>query len=725
MENKNICEKLFWSVFRNKYLNKLIFKRSDFKLNVFTYYEMNSVEWMITNKHFSLLREKVMRNDRNLKILFFTLSDPIFELFKDDYEFYNNLFKNYQDNRYISDLTLSDLENFSQKNDNVALLQMLIEKSKDYINLEKFYKFICSGAINSSTYLYNNYFKDCLINDQPQSTNKLWNEAIGYNINLIPKLHYGKRDFCINENYNKKVEFYLNIISKSIPPFSKHLNITPEVKLQMTHMGNPIIFDLSIHELKLNQLIINCKTMSLLLSSSANGQPEFNYSKNDIIEMEELKQLENQFTNSELNCNVSSFSYKNEKVKRLFKMMLPFCGNMQYDHIRIGEILENNSVLFYQMKYYGEVNDVSKKEFLTSSFGYYDRYLKRYFYIQNYMYTCPLKYCLNDRTDRVIPFFKDAIKDILDTSIESNLKIDRKTLIDFAIFLNDFEILQMVYNQLYNTKKRNKKNVGDDELILHENCYNDELDTRIFDFIIYKIPEKARLNILNDIEDYHNLANYFKNSYPKDYKKSILHYKFHFYTNRKCRYIPDYTTNKFMLENHKDFVGNLNQVQIRLDHLIYYHVFHDFKIKPFLTNTNSKGVKVDIKHSPYTLNQGCVTSQLNWVMNNRSQDIKDGTLKISHDEILLAQYLRNNIEETIINDINNSYYQEDSVDPTILELLLDEISDRGDIITIQFLIDQFKNNQLFFDYIIGYSKSSASSQFVNQIDFYNYLNNKY
>ncbi|KAM9961771.1 hypothetical protein ACTFIR_004632 [Dictyostelium discoideum] len=661
MENKNISEKLFWSVFRNKYLNKLIFKRSEFKLNVFTYYEMNSVEWMIT-KHFSLLREKVMRNDRNLKIRFFTLSDPIFELFKDDYEFYNNLFKNYQDNRYISDLTLSDLENFSQK--------MII------------------GAINSSTYLYNNYFKDCLINDQPQSTNKLWNEAIGYNINLIPKIHYGKRDFCINENYNKKVEFYLNIISKSIPPFSKHLNITPEVKLQMTHMGNPIIFDLSIHELKLNQLIINCKTMSLLLSS----------------------QLENQFTNSELNSNVSSFSYKNEKVKRLFKMMLPFCVNMQYDHIRIGEIPEANSVLFYQMKYYGEFNDVSKKEFLTSSFGHYDRYLKRYFYIQNY-YTCPLKYCLNDRTDRVIPFFKDAIKDILDTSIESNLKIDRKTLIDFAMFINDFEILQMVYNQLYNTKKLNKKNVGDDELILHENCYNDELDTRIFDFIIYKIPEKARLNILNDIEDY--------------YKKSILHYKFHFDTNRKCKYIPDYTTNKFMLENHKDFVGNLNQVQIRLGHLIYYHVFHDFKIKQFLTNTNSKGVKVDIKHSPYTLNQGCVTSQLNWVMNNRSQDIKDGTLKISHDEILLAQYLRNNIEETIINDINNSYYQQDSVDPTILELLLDEISDRGDIITIQFLIDQFKNNQLFFDYIIGYSKSSTSSQFVNQIDFYNYLNNKY
>lgn len=65
----------------------------------------------------------------------------------------------------------------------------------------------------------------------------------------------------------------------------------------MTHLGNPIIFDLSIHKLNLIQLIINCKTMSLL--SSPTEQPEFNYSKNDIIEMEELKQLENQFTNSE------------------------------------------------------------------------------------------------------------------------------------------------------------------------------------------------------------------------------------------------------------------------------------------------------------------------------------------------------------------------------------------------------------------------------------------
>lgn len=101
-------------------------------------------------------------------------------MFKDDNEFYYNLFKNYKDNQYISNLTLSDLEKFSQKNDNVALLQILLEKSKDYINLKKFYKFVCSGAINSSTYLYNNYFKDYFINNQPQLTNKLRYEAIGY-----------------------------------------------------------------------------------------------------------------------------------------------------------------------------------------------------------------------------------------------------------------------------------------------------------------------------------------------------------------------------------------------------------------------------------------------------------------------------------------------------------------------------------------------------------------
>ncbi|EAL72152.1 hypothetical protein DDB_G0269604 [Dictyostelium discoideum AX4] len=67
-------------------------------------------------------------------------------------------------------------------------------------------------------------------------------------------------------------------------------------------------------------------------------------------------------------------------------MMLPFCGNMQYDHTRMGEIPESNSVLFYQMKYYGEINDVSKKENLTSSFGYYDRYFKKIFLFSKLLY---------------------------------------------------------------------------------------------------------------------------------------------------------------------------------------------------------------------------------------------------------------------------------------------------------------------------------------------------
>ncbi|KAN0000085.1 hypothetical protein ACTFIZ_008544 [Dictyostelium cf. discoideum] len=719
MENQNIGEKLFWSVFRNKYLNKIIFKRSDFKLNSYTFYEINNVEWIISNKHFSLLREKVMRNDRNLNFRFIDLSDPIFAFFKDDYEFYYNLFKNYGNNEYISKLTLSDLEFYSQINDNVALLKILIDKSKDYINLKLFYKFICIGAINSSIYLYNNYFKDYLINNQPKSTNELWYETIGYSSELNPKFNYRKKGFYNHEAYYKKVEFYVNFISKSIPQYSKLLNNTYEIELQMTHFNNPIIFDLSIHKQKLKHLIVYCKTIILLLLVN---QTELNYSKDDIIEMEQLNQWEIQFTNSELNTNVSSFSFKNEKVKRLFKMMLPFCGNrILVNKIKNDELSEKDSFLIYQTKYNGKMDHASKKEFLPIAFGFYDR-VSSEFNCQR-LFTNPFEFCMNDRTDRIIPFFKDAIKDQLDPSIESSLKLSKINLINIAMVINDFEILQMVHNQLYNNNKSYDNN---DEFYLDEKCYSDELDSRIFDFVIYKISEKSRLNILNVIDRYYNLANHFKNNYPIDYKNSILHYRFYLNPNLKSKLLPNYYSNKFMFENYKDFVDNVNQVQIRLPQFIYYHVYNAFKIRPLLTYKNSdNGFEVEIKPTQYTLIDvnivnGSVASQLNWVMNNRIQDINDGTLQITYDKILLTQYLRNNIEETILNDIDN--YQHQSVEPTILKCLLQEIAKRGDIKTIEFLIDQFKNNQQFFDYIISLSKSFALSPYIYQIDFYNYLN---
>ncbi|KAN0000084.1 hypothetical protein ACTFIZ_008543 [Dictyostelium cf. discoideum] len=749
MENQKIGEKLFWSVFRNKYLNKIIFKRSDFKLNAYTYYEMNNVEWIINNKHFSLLREKVMRNDRNLNFLIRFFINPIFAFFKDDYEFYYNLFGNYGNNKYISKLTLSDLEFYSRMNDNVALLKILIDKSKDYINLELFYKFICIGAINSSIYLYNNFFKDYLINNQPKSTNELWYETIGYSSEFNPKFKYWKKGFYIelwnNTNrcssklkskfdyrkyffnkhgiYFKKVEFYVNFISKSIPPFSKHLNNTSEIELRMTRFNNPIIFDLSIHKQKLKHLIVYCKTILLLLLSV--NQTELNYSKDDIIEMEQLNQWEIQFSKSELNTEVSSFSYKNEKVKRLFKMMLPFCGNriVEDDYKVKDEPLEKDSFLFYQTKYNGEMDEFSKKEFLPISFGFYNyRHINNHFNCQRF-FKNPFEFSMNDRNDRIIPFFKDAIKDHLDPSIERYFKHYKVNLINVAVIINDFEILQMVYNQLYNNNKSFEK----DEFFLFETCYNDKLDTRIFDFIIYKIPERSRLNILNVIDRYYNLANHFKNNYPIDYKNSILHYEL----NLKSRLLPNFYIIKFLLENYKDFVDNLNQIQIRLPEFIYCHVYNAFKIRPLLTYKNSDGVEVEIKPTQYTLIdfnifRGEVASQLNWVMNNRIQDIKDGTLQITYDKILLTQYLRNNIEETILNDINNSYYQQEGVTPTILNDLLDEIAKRGDIITIEFIIDQFKNNKPFLNHIIStnYTISKSFSSTYYQTDFYNYLDNK-
>ncbi|KAN0011697.1 hypothetical protein ACTFIU_007263 [Dictyostelium citrinum] len=716
MENQN--ERLFWLVFRNKNLNRLIFKRSDFKYEVYTYNELNNVQWMLNNKHFSLLKEKIIRNDRNLNFnsgdqSLLNSQPPIFRYYKDDMELFSNLLKNYNNDKSFFELNSTYLEILSLENDNVALLKVIINDLKHYSDLETFYKVINIGSIGIATYLYNNHFKDIISREQPESTNTLWNEAIGYQPNIKPKFNKEKCFKNYEDSYDKKVEFYFNNISKVIPPFSKEINKKSSTPTEINSYGNPALFDTQIYDLLLVRLIGCCKTISSLFRIE---QPEFKYSNNDIIEMDQLKQYEIPgiiFTKEELNSKVHSFSFKNTIVQRLFKMMLLFSDSPS--------LLKSFylNIAFYQMKYQvKETNDISYTGiFIPHSFGYYTRgslggNTKTGIAMNRVI---PLEYCRNDREDRIIPFFKDAIKESLDPSIDESSKPCASVLIKYAIILNDLEIIEMIYNQLTIDQRYNILNIK----VVASGNENTNLDFRIFDFFYIRLTEKEKLNILNNIILNYQLSNHFKNNHPIDFKKSVLNYVF----PPKNTLLP-----KFLVENYKEFPNKQNEFTSRFSHFIYRSAFSGYKLPLVFSYPNSDGIEVELKIPPYKLinSKTCSSAvlQLNVILQYRSQDIEDGTFEASYDIMLITQYLRNNIEETILNDNKNSYYQQKHLEPSIFNYLLEEIAKRGDTTTIQFLIDQFKDNQPFLDHIINYSKSFSLKQSINQIDFYNYLNNK-
>ncbi|KAM9960715.1 hypothetical protein ACTFIW_009864 [Dictyostelium discoideum] len=708
MEKQIENEKLFWSVFKNKFLNGIIFKRSEFKFSAYSYNEMNNVEWMIKNKHFSLLKEKIIRNDRNLNFFLkcpsrmepIKCQQAIFKHYKNDTELFSNLFKYYKDDKYLSQLNLKDLENHSIDYDNVALFRVLINElgycldnnnndnddsnGDDVDNTMKiFYKSINSGSFEIATFLYNsnNYFKN---------QNKIWIDTIGY-----------KSD----PNYNEKVDFYYSIISKTIPKYSKGDVVND--------FSNPVLFPISIHSCQLSFIIKCCKTISLLLLANEQSE-QFKYSKNDIIEIEQLKQYEIPdliFTKDELNFKIQSFTFKNTIVQRLYKMVLLFSDSSSHSNIA-----------FYQIKYYGEINNkIYTHIFKPQSFGYYISGFKDY--KTNLLNEYLFEFCRNDRNERIIPFFKEAIKEILDTSIDKSLKPTKNLLINYAIILNDLEILEMVYNKLFNIKGDD----GDDDnnIILLDEVYYRK-DVKIFDFYINKLSEQHRLHILDRIGENYTLSTHFKNNYPIYYKNALPHYNHPF---QGQLYVS-----RFLAENYKDVPINNKNFKNKFDitkkfpFIIHRSLFIDFKLPPSkLTYLNENGTEIEYEIPPYTLHQNGFLSgiahQLNWILKYRYKDIENGTLIITYDFILLTQYFRNNIEETILDDIN-SYFNQKHVSPKILNFLLEEIAKRGDIETIEFLINQFKNNQQFLNHIINHSKSISLTTPINQIGFYNYLSNK-
>ncbi|KAN0019312.1 hypothetical protein ACTFIU_002518 [Dictyostelium citrinum] len=278
--NKN--EELFWSIFRNRFLNKIIFEKIKCKCRLlcFSYDEIVFSEWMIIHNYLELLKYKVKRGDglifnntwvnvlykhsqplsiksSNSRFKYDKLEDDysliisrkgiydvnsIFNWFKDDYDFYFNLFKNYSNyfkvnnnfnNNYeikelkenekikrkpmcqsegriaVHPLSLKEIINLIIVFDNVSAMKVLVDQSYYIRDDEQIFKdFIKSfeiGSLKLAEFIYNNYL-NLEYSNEKEKTQSLWDLAVFTETNFMDIKNDGLQLFLDKYYLMKKLK---------------------------------------------------------------------------------------------------------------------------------------------------------------------------------------------------------------------------------------------------------------------------------------------------------------------------------------------------------------------------------------------------------------------------------------------------------------------------------------------------------------------------------------
>ncbi|KAN0000233.1 hypothetical protein ACTFIZ_000684 [Dictyostelium cf. discoideum] len=634
--NNNDMEKLFFSIFRNKYLNNLIFTnlKTEFKKGIYRYDEIVRVGWMIKNHHTELLKYKVLRGEQ----LIFTSDSPegpqtfydsklrsnfnktylavnlsrdrldfkkfkkiriyykasVFNVFKDDEEFFKNLFNNYklyfqlpQQNQKKEINGDDDIKNKKLKSlreikylslvyDNVASIKVINEYY--YSNGKKFsFNFfknaIAIGSFKVAQYIFNQLFKSNSEITESQ-LNSLWFEIV-----FVPENIYFTKD----NNFNEKIEFLIEKIKipqiindkpNESPLNSKNPNLC--IHLYVFSYPLSVVIDLCKTILRLNILnyfsdSYKSKLESILnddnstSSNSKKNNNQFLLSSNNeqmknnqnlvlkyINEIESFKSFKNQdelneisktFTEQQLSTTIGEFNSNDKRVKLIYEMAII--------HIFIKEsIIEN--FLFHKFKYNRKmISNQDLKSQPTSGlhpkmFGiFYPE--KNSFPFSSSNYKNPFenvkftgkKFCyVKNQKELIIQYYKDAIEQVPYTFSQSisNIIMD---LIKEVVLLDDIELVKMVFESF-------------PPLISNTSVIQLIESPLIFDYIKDKFEIISGPTVIensycfNQIISNYKIANHFKNNYYQQY--NLL---------SSQENISQCDIN-FMIENFNDFKNNIN-----------------------------------------------------------------------------------------------------------------------------------------------------------------------
>ncbi|KAK5575501.1 hypothetical protein RB653_006634 [Dictyostelium firmibasis] len=277
----NNLEILFWKVFKNICLFRNIFKhiKSNQLFGIYSYYEIVRAEWMIENGYLELLREKVkrceylvfncgfkhpslargcMRSDISIGTTenTFNFKNSIFNVFKDDYEFFSILLKNYS-LYFQMPSSCKHIERISIELDNIAALKVIVDQYSFKPDIISFFNSYEIGSISVSQYLYELLFLNSNIKFTKVQIDSLWNLTFSNKITTTPLANIR----VLTTNVINDKELCSNIIIKKLFFIVNVLNLKPNIS-NLKPLES--LFNFKIYNKPLSKLLICSKVVSIL-----------------------------------------------------------------------------------------------------------------------------------------------------------------------------------------------------------------------------------------------------------------------------------------------------------------------------------------------------------------------------------------------------------------------------------------------------------------------------
>ncbi|KAN0030255.1 hypothetical protein ACTA71_010016 [Dictyostelium dimigraforme] len=683
MDNNINFEILFWKVFKNIFLFKYIIKgiKSNKTFRNYSYCEIHRVEWMIENGYFELLKEKIKKGEYLVfgcrfirqskqrgkdgvleKNYNFNFKYSIFNYFKDDYQLFLMLFKNY--NLYFQTRSSCELiERISIETDNMAALKVIVENYNFKPDIESFFKSFEIGSITVSQYLYQVLFLNLNIKFTKDQIEKLWRLTFS-NCNTISEPYSSSPPFSkliIKHITDKEVADDILI--------NKTLFIVNVLKLTPTISSlKPLesFFDFKIFKEPLSKLLACCKIISILSNFQSLHQvfnQRFLKEKNHIEDIKiriSLKNLEQSLLKSSV-LNLENNTKTQETIKQSELIFFEKINKIKFTK---KELSSSIYTLIDNFNYISQPNSITTIEDIRKL---YEMFIKFTTFGKNNL--------LDNFTFFRNKFYKETFSELR-----------------FKSFTN-----QSIKELIKNDKIEIIGNLcKEDKLIIDEDIspYYNMKSIEMFD-LIYKYDKEKHDDILLLLFFNNKIANHFKQSYSKQYhqtlKKSTLK---HF----------NYQSFNFIFENWLDFTIDFKRSiisLIRLKILTTKIPLTDFKkfIEFLKVNFDSfhNNYNTYIPFYKNVMELDITTfEQVSYLINNNYVQIEKSFTSFQFNApIYCIYYLRGELDkivcprDQILND---------------LILVIKEMIKKGDTKSFQYITSLNKGHGLvFIKYVLFYS----------------------
>ncbi|KAN0041754.1 hypothetical protein ACTFIV_004300 [Dictyostelium citrinum] len=704
LEYHNENEKLFWKVMKNKYIKSIIYSflhdGSNIQNKIYKYDEICSVQFLIENNLIELLKYKVKRGECLIDFLpilnkknnqKYTPPPPqpnedlierksIFKIIKNDTEFYQHLFRNYNQN-FISNektflvkghttstlsLQLEDDDKFDLKietkkqiikDDNECAFKIFQNINSIQATADDFYESISKGSIKIAKLVYNQLKKE-LNFKKHEITAKVWKNYTFLNSNspmfkdyigtspspaLLLNSTYSSTSFSSSSSSissppnnsiinNKK----LNTINKSTNLLLLHLKLIPPKEMNNI---NQDIFKIEIKNLKVKKLLESCKTISIILQHTNlfdgyiktlkkkdisdkymgfEGELQ-TYLPNpsiDFLCLDKLIEIEQNLKTQSMESYVHSI-IPNDHNNNVFKLYKMLLTFTDYSTVF------RDNYLFFKCKYFNDFSlcksAIDKQ--LAYQLGSFENVLPNSSHLSNLFQL--FSFCQNEKETQ-IKFINQAIDNIIQCFKDSKKPLIKPLdLITTLLHFDWIEMISIFYKNL-------KDIVKDEKQLIPTNIIDHIKSTTAFDFYVNNnliTFNNHQINLNNCLmkkssfneQQPLNLMNHIKKNHNKIYKELINSI--------------DITINdpiNYTIESLLFIYNNINDFQYCYDRInVWKRDNIHLSLNQFIQLVNCTPINKKYNYlcgngSTHILDQFNFDSCLlkyNWVINNKHHDI--------------------------------------------------------------------------------------------------------